>query len=56
MSTVEFEVNNPLSNEAWEAQLNVESIEETQLHKFIGKSAQSMVQKKGSCNQRPAAR
>ena len=47
--------NNPLSNEAWEAQLNVEVIEETQLYKFIGRDTKSMVQEKEELQKGPGS-
>lgn len=46
MATVEFGVNNPLSNELWEAQLNVEVIEQTFAYRFIGDDTQSLIQRK----------
>ena len=50
MSTVEFGVNNALSNEGWEAQLNVEVIEATYFSRFVDKSSQAMIQEKEEPN------
>ena len=50
MATVEFGVNNALSNEGWEAQLNVEVIEATYFNRFVGKDTQSMIQEKEEPN------
>ena len=50
MATVEFGVNNDLSNQLWEAQLNVEVIEATYAHRFIGKDAQSLCHEKTEPN------
>lgn len=56
MATVEFGVNNPLSNEAWEAQLNVEVIEATYFARFVGKTSQSMIQEKEELNRGPGSK
>lgn len=50
MATVEFGVNNPLSNELWEKQLNVEVIEATYFHRFVGKTSQALIQEKEEPN------
>ncbi|MDB4306184.1 N4-gp56 family major capsid protein [bacterium] len=50
MATVEFGVNNALSNELWEKQLNVEVIEATYFHRFVGTSSMSLIQEKEEPN------
>lgn len=50
MATVEFGVNNPLSNQLWETQLNVEVIEATYAHRFIGTSSMALCQEKTEPN------
>lgn len=50
MATVEFGVNNPLTNQLWEAQLNVEVIEATYFARFVGRDNQSMIQEKEEPN------
>ena len=46
MAPVEFGVNNPLSNQLWEQQLNVEVIEATYFSRFVGTSSMSLIQEK----------
>lgn len=50
MATVEFGVNNALTNQLWEAQLNVEVIEATFFHRFVGPTSLSMIQEKNEPN------
>lgn len=56
MAAVEFAANNALSNQLWEQRLNVEVIEATYLNRFVGTSADSMIQEKIQPNKNPGDR
>lgn len=56
MSTTEFGVNNPLSNEGWESTLYAEVIEETFVKKFVGPGSDAMIQEKEDLSSKPGSK